>query len=78
MNREETLAWIDIILDTIDRQDMLAIIKESREDFDGQFFETIDSEVQRYKAEGNQAAAERLSRVARTAAALRQNLIENL
>ena len=78
MNRAETLEWIDLIMDAIDRHDMMAMINESRDDFDGEFFETINSEVARYDAEDNQAAAERLTEIARTIAALRQNRVERL
>jgi hypothetical protein len=76
MNREESLEWIDLALGAIDRHDMMALINESRDEFDGEFFETINSEVDRYKAESNQAKADRLTEIARTIAALRQNRIE--
>ena len=48
MNREETLEWIDLILGSLDDQEMIAIINESAEQFDGQFFETMSSETERY------------------------------
>lgn len=78
MNREETLAWIDLILDSLDKQEMIAIINESADDFDGEFFETIDSEKERYAAENDQKTADRLTEIARAIAAVRQNRAENL
>jgi len=78
MNRQETLEWIDLILDSTDRHEMMAMIRESLDDFDGEFFETIDSETERYQAENDQATADRLTEVARTIAALRQNRVERL
>jgi len=78
MNRQETLDWIDLILDSTDRHEMMAMIRESLGDFDGQFFETIDSEMERYQAENDQATVNRLTELARTIAALRQNRTESL
>ena len=78
MNREETLDWIDLILDSIDKHEMMAIINESRNDFDGEFFETISRETERYKTEGDQKTAERLTMIARAIASVRQNRAENL
>ena len=78
MNREETLEWLDIILDAIDRHEMMAIIRESLGEFDGEFFETIDREAERYQASNDRATADRLLEIARTVAALRQNRSENL
>ena len=78
MNREETLAWIDIILDSLDNSEMMAIINESADEFDGEFFATIDSETQRYIAANNQATADRLTAIARAIAVVRQNRAENL
>jgi hypothetical protein len=78
MNRQETLEWIDLILDSIDRHEMMAMIRESLDDFDGEFFETINSETEWYQAENDQATADRLTEVARTIAALRQNRVERL
>ena len=78
MNRQETLEWIDFILDALDRHERMAIIKESLADFDGEFFETMDSEVERYEAQNDKATADRLTEVARAIAALRQNRSENL
>jgi hypothetical protein len=78
MNREETLAWIDIVLDSLDDQEMMAIIRESANQFDGEFFATVDSENERYKAENDEATAGRLHAIARAIAVVRQNRAENL
>jgi hypothetical protein len=56
----------------------MAIIQESLSDFDGEFFETLEGQVDHYTAEGNQAIADRLTEIGRTIAALRQNRTENL
>lgn len=78
MTREETLEWIDLILDSLDKHEMMAIINESRDEFDGEFFETISSETERYKAENDHDKAERLTSIARAIASVRQNRAENL
>lgn len=78
MNREETLEWIELALDSLGRHEMMALIQESLDDFDGDFFETMNGEVSRYVAENDQATADRLTEIARTIAALRQNRTENL
>lgn len=78
MNRRETIAWIDLILDSLDDSEMMAIIRESADDFDGEFFETMDSETQRYLAENDQATADRLTAIARAIAVVRQNRAEHL
>lgn len=78
MNRAETLAWIDLILDSLDDHEMMAIIRESSNDFEGEFFETINSETERYLAENDQATAERLTAIARAIAVVRKNRAENL
>jgi hypothetical protein len=78
MNRAETLAWIDLILDSLDDHEMMAIIRESSDDFDGEFFETINSETERYAAENDQATADRLTAIARAIAVVRKNRAENL
>ncbi len=78
MNKQETLEWIDLILDSLGRHEMMAIIQESLNDFDGEFFETMEGQVNRYTTEGNRATADRLTEIARTIAALRQNRTENL
>ncbi len=78
MNREETLEWIDLILDSLDQHEMMAIIKESAGQFDGEFFETISSETERYKAENGHETAAQLTKIARAIAGVRQNRAENL
>ena len=78
MNREETLTWIDVILDSLDDHEMMAIIRESMDDFDDEFFKMMDSETQRYLAENDQATADRLTAIARAIAVVRQNRAENL
>lgn len=78
MNRSETLAWIDLILDSLDDHEMMAIIRESSNDFDGEFFETINSETERYAAENDRATADRLTAIARAIAVVRKNRAENL
>ena len=78
MNRAETLAWIDLILDSLDDHEMMAIIRESSNNFDGEFFETINSETERYGAEGDQSTADRLTAIARAIAVVRKNRAENL
>jgi hypothetical protein len=78
MNRAETLAWIDLILDSLDDHEMMAIIKESSNDFDGEFFETINRETERYLAENDQETADRLTAIARAIAVVRKNRAENL
>ncbi len=78
MNREETLEWIDLILDSLDQHEMMAIIRESAGQFDGEFFKTISSETERYEAENNRETAERLTKIARAIAGVRQNRAENL
>ncbi len=78
MNRADTLAWIDLILDSLDDHEMMAIIRESSGDFDGEFFATINSETERYAAENDQATADRLTAIARAIAVVRKNRAENL
>jgi len=78
MNKAETLEWIDLILDSLDDHEMMAIIRESANDFDGEFFETINSETERYAAENDQATADRLTAIARAIAVVRKNRAENL
>ncbi len=78
MYRAETLEWIDLILDSLDDHEMMAIIRESANDFDGEFFETINSETERYAAENDQATADRLNAIARAIAVVRKNRAENL
>ena len=78
MNREETLVWIDIVLNSLDDQEMMAIIRESSSQFDGEFFATMESETERYRADNEAATAERLHAIARAIAVVRQNRTENL
>jgi hypothetical protein len=78
MTREETLEWIELILDSLDDQETMAIINESADQFDGEFFETISSETERYEAENDMATAGQLTRIARAIASVRQNRAENL
>ena len=78
MNREETLGWIEVVLDSLDDQEMMAIIRESADQFDGEFFATMESETERYKADNDAATADRLHAIARAIAVVRQNRAENL
>ncbi len=78
MTRPETLDWIDLILDSLDDQEMLAIIRESMGQFEGEFFATVSSELARYETEHNQTAFTRLTRIARAIASVRQNQAEKL
>jgi hypothetical protein len=78
MTREETLEWIDLILDSLDKHEMMAIINESRDQFDGEFFEAIGDETERYRAENDHETADRLMTIARAIASVRQNRAENL
>lgn len=78
MNRAETLAWIELVLDSLDDHETMAIIRESSNDFDGEFFETINRETERYVAENDQATADRLTAIARAIAVVRKNRSENL
>jgi hypothetical protein len=77
MNRQETLEWIDLILDSLDQQEMMTLIRESAGSFDGEFFETIHRETERYAAENDQATADRLTEIARAIAVVRQNKTED-
>jgi hypothetical protein len=78
MNRQETLEWIEVILDSLDHHEMMAIIQEAIGQFDGDFFDTISSEIERYKNEENISRTGRLEQIARTIASIRQNRVENL
>ena len=80
MNREETLAWIEDILDALDQSEVIEIIKETiaADQTSAKFFETLDSEMERYKAEGDVETARRLTEIASTIASVRQNRKENL
>jgi hypothetical protein len=78
MNREETLEWIELILGSLDDQEMIALINESADQFDGQFFETMSNETERYEAENDLETAGQLTKIARAIASVRQNRAENL
>jgi len=78
MNRQETLEWIDVVLDALDQHEVIAIIRESAGEFDGEFFETMNSETERYTAENDPDTAKRLTKIARAIASVRQNRAENL
>ncbi len=78
MTRTETIEWIDVILDSLDDHEMMAIIKESSGQFEGEFFDTMSSEIKRYEDEGDTATANRLETIARAIASVRQNRTENL
>ena len=80
MNREETLAWINDIMDALDQTEMIEIIKETIDsgDVSPEFFETLDTETERLKAEGDMRAYEKLQEIARTVAIVRQNRKEQL
>ncbi len=80
MNREETLAWIDHILDALDQFEVIEIINETLQEgrVSDEFFAVLDEETERYKAEGETDTHDRLHEIARTVAAIRQNRKENL
>ena len=80
MNREETLVWVEDILEALDKREMMAIIRETIEadEATGEFFETLDAETERFRAAGDTQKSERLLEIARTIASVRQNRKENL
>jgi len=78
MNREETLEWIDMVLGALDQHEVMAIINESADEFDGDFFETLNSEIERYANENDQKKSKSLTKIARAIASVRQNRAENL
>ena len=78
MTRDETIEWIDLVLNSFDDQEMMAIIRESANGFDGQFFETMDRETERYTAANDHETADRLTKIGRAIAVVRQNRAENL
>jgi hypothetical protein len=80
MNREETLVWIEDILDALDKREVIAMIREMVDENQatGEFFETLDAETERYQAEGDTHSSERLIEIARAIASIRQNRKENL
>ncbi|MFQ5575994.1 MAG: hypothetical protein ACE5G8_03290 [Anaerolineae bacterium] len=80
MNREETLAWIDDVMDALDQFEVMAIIEETiaAGHITPEFFETLEAETDRLKTAGEVAAYNRLLEIARTIAIIRQNRKENL
>lgn len=80
MNRAETLDWIEDILDALDQHEVIAIINETiaADEATAEFFETLDTETERHRAEGDLETAEQLQAIARTVASVRQNRKENL
>ena len=78
MTKPETLEWIEVILDSLDEYEIMTLIKESAGQFDGEFFGTMGEEIARYKDEGQTATSDRLERIARAIASVRQNRAENL
>jgi len=78
MNRTETLEWIELILDSLDNHEMMAIIRESVGQFDGPFFEVMGGEIDRHETDGNTDTANRLESIARAIASVRQNRVENI
>jgi hypothetical protein len=80
MDRAETLTWIEDVLDALDQSEIIEMINEAivANVTTPEFFETIDSEMDRYKAAGDAQTAERLRGIAATIASVRQNRKENL
>ncbi|HFB52294.1 MAG TPA: hypothetical protein ENJ48_01245 [Anaerolineae bacterium] len=80
MNREETLAWIEDVLDALDQSEVIEIIEATISDglVSDAFFETLDAETERLKAAGDHRRYDRLLEIARTVAIARQNRKENL
>jgi len=80
MNREETLAWIEDVLDALDKFEVIEMVNEliDADQAGAEFFETLDAESERYKVKGDGKTAERLMEIARTVASVRQNRKENL
>lgn len=80
MNREETLDWIDMVLDALDQSEVIEIIKETiaSDQASAEFFATLDSESEKYKANGDAQTGEKLIRIAATVASIRQNRKEYL
>lgn len=78
MNESQALEWIDIALDSLDKHEMMALIRESIDEFDGQFFEVLETEKRRYAADGDQRTSDRLQEIGRVIASIRQNRSEGL
>jgi len=66
------------VLDSLDDSETMAIIRESVGEFEGDFFDTMSSEIERYQTAGDTTTADRLERIARAIASVRQNRTENL
>jgi flagellar biosynthesis regulator FlbT len=80
MNREETLTWIEDVLDALDKSEVIAMINEAIDanQASPEFFEALDSERERYKAEGDLRTSQQLTEIAATIASVRQNRKEKL
>lgn len=80
MNRDETLEWIDIVLDALDQTEVIEMIKETiaNDQASAEFFATLDAESEKYKDEGDKETGEKLVRIAATVASVRQNRKEYL
>jgi hypothetical protein len=78
MNQTEALEWIDIALDSLDKHEMMALIRQSVDDFDGEFFEVLEEETRRHTKEGDGATSAQLHEIGRVIASIRQNRNEGL
>ncbi len=80
MNREETLVWIDDIMEALDNSEVIEIIEATISGglVSPEFFETLDAETERLKESGDRIRYDRLLEIARTIAIARQNRKENL
>ena len=80
MNRDETLEWIEMVLDALDQSEVIEMIKETiaTDKASAEFFATLDAESEKYKAEGDAETGQRLVRIAATVASVRQNRKEYL
>jgi len=80
MNREETLVWIDDIMEALDNSEVIEIIEATISGglVSPEFFEPLDAETERLKESGDRIRYDRLLEIARTIAIARQNRKENL
>lgn len=80
MNRQETLDWIEDVMDAIDQSEVIEIIQETvaSGDITPEFFETLDSETERLKSVGDTKTYDQLLEIARTVAIVKQNRKERL
>ena len=80
MNREQTLDWIEDVMGALDQSEQIEIIEYtiSTGQVSEAFFETLDSETERLKSEGDLTGYNKLLEIARTIAIARQNRKENL